>query len=105
MTLTCVLQAVLAVPLRTRQSPGPAGASGSLEGTEALLGPDGNPINTADSALVADYELVPGQTEDTDYGLYLDFTSTPNPQPIRGKNGGTDPGPSMTPVCPKLPGT
>ncbi len=95
-TLACVLQAVIAAPVVPRDSPGPPGASGSLTGTESLLGPDGNPVDTADSAIVSDYQLVPGQTEESDYGLYLDFTDTPNPQPIRGTYGGTDPGPSMS---------
>jgi hypothetical protein len=71
----------------------PPGASGSLTGTEALLGPDGNPVNNADTTIITNFELVPGQTEESDYGLYLDFTKTSNPQPIRGPFGGTDPGP------------
>ena len=95
-TLACMLQGVVTAPVIPRDSPGPPGASGSLTGTESLLGQDGNPVDTADSAIVSDYQLVPGQTEKSDYGLYLDFTDTPNPQPIRGTYGGTDPGPSMS---------
>ena len=94
-TLACVLHATVAAPVVPRDSPGPPGASGSLTGTEALLGPDGNPVDASDSAIVSDYQLVPGQTEESDYGLYLDFTDTPNPQPIRGTYGATDAGPSM----------
>jgi len=41
------------------------------------------------------YELVKGQKEDADVGVYLDFKDVKNPQPIRGSHGGTDPGPSM----------
>lgn len=41
------------------------------------------------------YELVKGQKEDMDKGVYLDFENVENPQPIRGSHGGTDPGPSM----------
>lgn len=94
-TIACVLQAAIAAPLyESGKDDGPPGASGSLTGTEALLGPDGNPVDTSDSAIVSNYELVPGQTEDSDFGLYLDFTATQNPQPIRGTHGGTDPGPS-----------
>ena len=92
--IICLLQGINAAPVPSGTSPGPPGASGSLTGTEALLGPDGNPINTADTTIVTNYELVPGQTEESDFGLYLDFTSASNPQPIRGTFGGTDPGPS-----------
>lgn len=42
------------------------------------------------------YELVKGQKEDADVGVYLDFEDVENPQPIRGSHGGTDPGPSMS---------
>ncbi|KAI4185057.1 MAG: hypothetical protein L6R41_004354 [Letrouitia leprolyta] len=73
--------------------PGPPGAMGSIYGFSSFDGPDGNPVNPADSAIVTDYQLVPGQTEAADLGLYLDLESVPNPQPIRGTGGGTDPGP------------
>ncbi|EAW14256.1 putative oxalate decarboxylase [Aspergillus clavatus NRRL 1] len=43
------------------------------------------------------FTLVPGQKDDVDDGVYLDFEDADNPQPIRGDRGGTDPGPSM--VC------
>lgn len=74
---------------------GPAGATGSPYGPDALLGNDGSTPDTADSAIVSNYELVPGQRADADIGLYLDFSKTPNPQPIRGSNGYTDAGPRM----------
>ena len=81
----------LAIP--TGQAIGPPGSSGSPYGSEAFLGPNGNPVNPADSAIVTHYDLVPGQTEDADLGLYLDLEKAKNPQPIRGSSGGTDPGP------------
>ena len=74
---------------------GPAGAIGSPYGPEGLLGNDGSTQDTADSAIVSDYNLVPGQQADAHVGLYLDFSKTPNPQPIRGSNGYTDAGPRM----------
>ena len=74
---------------------GPPGASGSIIGSAAFQGTDGNPVDPSDSAFVSDYQLVAGQSQDSDDGLYLDFTSIPNPQPIRGTGGGTDPGPRM----------
>ena len=72
---------------------GAAGATGTPYGPEALLGNDGSTQDTADSAIVTDYKLVPGQEANADVGLYLDFSKTPNPQPIRGSNGYTDAGP------------
>lgn len=72
---------------------GPPGATGSIYGSETLLGNDGNPVDPSDSAVVIDFKIVPGQEADADVGLYLDFNETPNPQPLRGLNGATDPGP------------
>ena len=84
-------------------SPGPTATataiSGSLYGDESLLGGGSaaapSPISGGDSALVpeSDYELVNGQDADADLGLYLDFNSVKNPQPLRGGFGSTDPGP------------
>ncbi|KAK3670942.1 hypothetical protein LTR78_009220 [Recurvomyces mirabilis] len=68
---------------------GPVGAQGNIYGSEALLGSAG------DSAKAT--EVGPGE-EDADLGLYLDMTSTPNPQPIRGDSGATDPGPRNLPI-------
>ena len=45
----------------------PPTASGGLYGNEGLLGPDGNPVKG--SAIVKDYQLVPGQLENPDEGL------------------------------------
>ena len=75
---------------------GPTGVADSVYGSEALLGHDSNPVNTADTTQVSPYSMVPGQEADADLGLYLDFTNAPNPQPIRGQNGATDPGPSKS---------
>ena len=72
----------------------PPGSTGSLYGSEALLGFDGNPVQG--SAIVEDVQLVPGQLEDPSLGLALDFNLVAEPQPIRGttgESGGTDPGP------------
>lgn len=83
-------------------SPGPtataSAVSGSLYGDESLLGDAAkpSPISGGDSALVSesDYELVNGQEADAKLGLYLDFNSVKNPQPLRGGEGSQDPGPS-----------
>lgn len=77
----------------TTQAAGPPGATGQLYGPETLERPGGEGVDTADSAIVSQYDLVPGQQEDADIGLYLDLSAVRNPQPIRGTNGGTDPGP------------
>lgn len=84
---------------------GPVGANGNIYG-EGLLGYQGDsatatvvapgePYETSSAEdYVGPYTLVAGQEAEPTLGLYLDFTSNPNPQPIRGGNGGTDPGPS-----------
>ncbi|KAL9595412.1 MAG: hypothetical protein Q9219_006455 [cf. Caloplaca sp. 3 TL-2023] len=74
-------------------APGPPSASGSLYGSVSLEGPDGNPVDPSDSAEIKEYQLVNGQNEDQDLGLYLELNSIPDPQPIRGTGGGIDPGP------------
>ena len=83
----------LSVP--TGQIIGPPGSSGSVYGSEEFLGPNGNPVDPADSAIVTNHGLVPGQTADADLGLYLNLEEAKNPQPIRGGGGGTDPGPRI----------
>ncbi|KAL4787009.1 RmlC-like cupin domain-containing protein [Aspergillus varians] len=62
-----------------------------LRGSEGLLGYSPDNELTGDST-ETHYTLVPGQTEDADLGVYLDFSNTENPQPIRGSLGGSDPG-------------
>ncbi|CAK4033319.1 oxalate decarboxylase, secreted [Lecanosticta acicola] len=87
--------ALLAVPTETPY--GPPGASGSLRGSESLVGY--NPSNPVDKDLLAtvpkdQYTLTPAQSEDADLGLYLDLSDVENPQPIRGgTDAPTDPGP------------
>ena len=85
----------LPIAIPNGQSPGPPGSSGSVYGSPALVGPDGNPVDTADSAVLSNSDLVPGQQNDPDLGLYLHLSEAQNPQPIRGTGGGTDPGPRM----------
>lgn len=74
----------------------PTGASGSLRGSEALIGyAASNPISTESTVISSDdFELGTGQSSDPDEGLYIDLTNVKNPQPIRGgTTGPTDPGP------------
>jgi hypothetical protein len=76
--------------------PLPPQASGSLRGSEALLGYNpSNPISTESTVIPpSEFELAPGQSEDADIGLYIDLTNVKNPQPIRGGTvGPTEPGP------------
>ena len=74
----------------------PSGASGSLRGSEALIGfAAANPISTESTVIPTDeFELGTGQSADPDEGLYIDLTNVKNPQPIRGgTTGPTDSGP------------
>jgi hypothetical protein len=71
-------------------------ASGSLRGSEALIGYNpSNPVSTETTVIPpSDFELAPGQSEDASLGLYIDLTNVKNPQPIRGgTTGPTEPGP------------
>lgn len=77
---------------------GPAGGSGSLRAGTNLggYGPSSDQISSPDTKIPSsDYQLAPGQTVDADTGLYLDFSTVENPQPIRGSpiDSPTDPGP------------
>lgn len=96
-SIATLIPTIAAAP--TRQAIGPPGSSGDVYGSEEFLGPDGNAVDPADSAIVTKYNLVPGQTADANLGLYLDLKETENPQPVRGSNGGTDPGPRITKSC------
>jgi hypothetical protein len=83
---------VLDLPTATPLTP--PGSTGSLYGSTNLQGYDGNPVKG--SAVVENYKLAPGQLENPNEGLALDFSQIDKPQPIRGKtgnNGATDPGP------------
>ena len=69
--------------------------SGELRGDESLLGgnaplPD---VSIDDSAVVPSPQLVRGQDADANLGIYLDMNSANPPEPIRGHEGATDPGP------------
>ncbi|KAH9841163.1 Bicupin, oxalate decarboxylase/oxidase [Teratosphaeria destructans] len=84
---------------------GPSGSSGSLRGSQDLLGY--SPSNDADLPVdqsidvpPEDFQLAPGQTADEDLGLFLDLSTVENPQPIRGGDGKvpTDSGPRNTPL-------
>lgn len=81
----------------TAPIPAVTAASGSLYGSESLIGEvaQPSPVSGGDSAIVSDYALVNGQEADSKLGLYLDFNSVDRPQPIRGDGGQTDPGSSM----------
>ena len=74
-------------------------ASGSLYGDAKLLGGNAERPRASggDSADVPDPQLVSGQEEPADLGLYLDLNSVDIPQPIRGSRGNTAPGPSKSP--------
>ncbi|KAL2865002.1 putative oxalate decarboxylase [Aspergillus lucknowensis] len=69
------------------------GGNPPLRGPEDLLGYSPDNKLTGQTTEEIPYTLVPGQKEDADLGLYLDFSNNDNPQPIRGSLGGTDPGP------------
>lgn len=73
----------------------PTETSGSLYGDSQLLGGNAapSPISGGSPAIETNYQLVNGQEADADLGLYLDLSSVPNPQPIRGSDGSTDSGP------------
>jgi oxalate decarboxylase family bicupin protein len=82
---------------------GPPGSSGSLRGSEELLGYNpSNPLPTDESTEIPpdEFQVGPGQEADSDLGLYLDLSTVENPQPIRGGGGKqpTDPGPRNTPI-------
>lgn len=91
---TCALPIVRAAPA---QPAGPPGASGSLRGSESLLGYNpANPVPTTPSTQIppSEFQLAPGQSEDKDLGFYIDLSNVTNPQPIRGETDSpTDPGP------------
>jgi hypothetical protein len=110
LALTAPLTSVLAAPTpQPGQSssswtfPGWAGAAGDdesgaeapLRGGASLLGPGPNELNPSNSAVVppSTYELAPGQSADANLGIPFVFTDTTNPQPLRGTQGATDPGP------------
>ena len=83
---------------------GPVGSSGDIYGSRSLLGAagDGASAVSADGVTyptgftenqIGEFTLDLTQEESADLGLYLDLTNNPNPQPIRGFSGATDPSP------------
>jgi hypothetical protein len=83
-------------PSNVLNMPLPSDASGSLRGSEALLGYNpSNPVDMKSTVIPPEnFELAPGQSEDAELGLYIDLTDVKNPQPIRGgTTGPTEPGP------------
>jgi hypothetical protein len=64
-----------------------------LRGSEDLLGYSASNKLSPHSTEDIKYTLASGQKDDADLGVYLDFETVDNPQPIRGELGGTDPGP------------
>ncbi|KAF2702667.1 Bicupin, oxalate decarboxylase/oxidase [Pleomassaria siparia CBS 279.74] len=77
---------------------GREGSSGSLRGSESLLGYDTSndiPMTTPSTVIPpSDFELAPNQDADDKLGLYIDLSNVKNPQPIQGSTTGpTDPGP------------
>ncbi|KAH7080962.1 RmlC-like cupin domain-containing protein [Paraphoma chrysanthemicola] len=83
-------------PSQVANQPNPPAASGSLRGSEALLGFNpSNPISEKTTVIPpSEFELGKGQSEDANLGLYIDLSKVKNPQPIRGgTTKPTDPGP------------
>ena len=97
LTVLSIATTSVGAPIQDRSPQ--AGSPNGSKSSERLVGPDGNPINTADSTVMSDYDLVPGQSANSNLGLYLDFASTASPQPIRGDYGATDPGPRKLLIC------
>jgi hypothetical protein len=72
----------------------PSGQPGAgLRGSASLLGYNPSHQLSTENTDAIPHQLVPGQTDNANLGTYLDFENNPNPQPIRGSKGGTDPGP------------
>ena len=70
--------------------------SGSLIGDSSLLGGNAKlPDTSKDSAEPGESKLVlvTGENADADLGIFLDFESVEEPEPIRGNFGQTDTGP------------
>ena len=72
---------------------GPVGSSGNRYGSESLLGPGSAQAGSSSPTENVPYTPVANQAANPTLGMYLDFSKSENPQPIRGSNGATDPGP------------
>ncbi|KAL5335233.1 RmlC-like cupin domain-containing protein [Aspergillus crustosus] len=88
LTLLALLPSIHGAPTFKRDD----GGNPPLRGSEDLLGYSSDNVLTNQTTEIK-YTLVPGQKDDEDLGVYLDFSDTENPQPIRGSKGGSDPGP------------
>jgi hypothetical protein len=80
-------KSAFAAPTGTKSADAPVPRDVSLLG----FNPANGVINQDTDAV--SFVLVPGQTDTATIGPSLDFTTSENPQPIRGSKGGTDPGP------------
>lgn len=77
---------------------GPVGGSGQVYPTGTLVGPVQSigrvsSVQAAATLPADSWSLVTNQDAPADEGLILNFEDTANPQPVRGENGDTDPGP------------
>jgi len=65
------------------QPSGPPGSSGTLDGGPSLVGYNKAYPTDVDTTLIppSDFQLAPGQSEDGDLGLFLDFKGLQNFQP------------------------
>lgn len=86
-TIASLEQTIFALPTGTNTAAAPAPRDESLLG----FNPNNGVVNQDTDAIP--FSLVPGQTNAATNGPPLDFTTSQNPQPIRGTKGGTDPGP------------
>ncbi|EME47883.1 hypothetical protein DOTSEDRAFT_60264 [Dothistroma septosporum NZE10] len=72
---------------------GPIASDGTEIDNSAIPFQPVGPIGSSGNQDAGQYTLAPGQEEDADLGLYLDLSENPNPQAIRGQNGGIVSGP------------
>lgn len=89
-TFIFLLSAVQAAPAPS------ASGNPSLRGSKDLVGYSPSRDVPMKNTTIP-YQLVKGQKEDADKGVYLDFQTVEQPQAIRGSKGGTDPGPRTFP--------
>lgn len=75
------------------ESVGPVGAQGDIYGSESLLGTGNDGDFPGPTSTDVPYTPVANQDANPTLGMILDFSHVENPQPIRGSNGASDPGP------------
>lgn len=100
LVLLCLITRSIALPAgrlaqRAATTASTPQASG-LRGPLSLIGYAQSNTLSPQNTNGIQYELAPGQTDSGNLGVYLDFENNPNPQPIRGSKGGSDPGPRNT---------